>query len=175
MLDPYLIAGHTLVVLGSSGVGKSTLINRLVGNERLRTAEVREDDHRGRHTTTHRELIVLPGGALLIDTPGMRELQLWSADAGIEEAFDDIASLASGCHYADCLHDSEPHCAVKQAVEEGRMAPERLASFHKLRAELSALHARQDTMAQQTRKKSDKAGARALRNVYKVNPSKGRG
>ena len=172
-LQPYLIPGHTLVVLGSSGVGKSTLINRLIGHDQLRTNEVREDDHRGRHTTTHRELIVLPAGALLIDTPGMRELQLWSADAGVGEAFDDISSLAPGCYFADCRHESEPRCAVKQAVEEGRLPPERLASFVKLRAELASLHTRQDTLAQQARKKADKVISRAVRKHYQINPSKG--
>lgn len=172
-LGPYLIPGRTLVVLGSSGVGKSTLINRLVGAERLRTNEVREDDHRGRHTTTHRELVVLPSGALLIDTPGMRELQLWSAESGMVEAFDDISSLAAGCYFADCQHDSEPRCAVKQAVDAGALPAERLANFHKLRAEQSALAARQDTLAQQERKKRDRAGSRAVRNYYQLNPSKG--
>ncbi len=172
-LDPYLTPGTTLVVLGSSGVGKSTLINRLVGHERLRTSEVREDDHRGRHTTTHRELIALPSGALLIDTPGMRELQLWSADAGVEEAFDDIATLAAECFFADCQHATEPKCAVKRAVDEGRLAPERLASFHKLRAELAALEARQDTLAHLERKKRERAGSRAVRKHYQLNPSKG--
>ena len=167
-LTPYLIPGQTLVVLGSSGVGKSTLINRLVGNERLATQEVRDSDHRGKHTTTHRELIVLPGGALLIDTPGMRELQLWSADAGVAETFDDISAIASGCFFANCQHDREPRCAVKQAVEDGRLPAERLASLHKLRAEQEALTARQDVMAQQTRKKRDKIGARAVRAVTKL-------
>ncbi len=162
-LQPYLQPGHTLVVLGSSGVGKSTLINRLVGNERLRTNEVRESDHRGRHTTTHRELIVLPGGALLIDTPGMRELQLWSADAGVVEAFDDIATLAANCFFADCRHDQEPRCAVKQAVAEGRLPPERLDSFRKLQGEQSVLAAKQDVLAQQTKKRHDKTMTRAVR------------
>jgi ribosome biogenesis GTPase len=105
--------GQTIAVLGSSGVGKSTLINRLLGEERLATREVRDSDHRGRHTTTHRELVPLPGGALLIDTPGMRELQLWTADAGVSEAFDDITQLAANCYFTDCQHDSEPRCAVK--------------------------------------------------------------
>jgi ribosome biogenesis GTPase len=173
-LEAYLTAGTTLVVLGSSGVGKSTLINRLVGHEKLRTNEVREDDHRGRHTTTHRELIALPSGALLIDTPGMRELQLWSAEAGVEEAFDDISTLASECFFADCQHATEPKCAVKRAVEDGRLAPERLANFHKLRAELAALEARQDTLAQQERKKMERAGSRAVRKHYQLNPGKGR-
>ena len=172
-LAPYLVAGRTLVVLGSSGVGKSTLINRLVGDERLRTSEVREDDHRGRHTTTHRELIVLPMGAILIDTPGMRELQLWSADAGMVEAFDDIATLAADCYFADCQHATEPKCAVKQAVERGDMPADRLAGFHKLQAEQVALLARQDTLAQQDRKKRDRQGSKAVRNYYQLNPQKG--
>ena len=167
-LTPYLVPGHTLVVLGSSGVGKSTLINRLVGIERLATQEVRDSDHRGKHTTTHRELIVLPGGALLIDTPGMRELQLWSADAGVAEAFDDIAALAPQCYFADCQHAQEPRCAVKQAVQDGRLPAERLHSFHKLRAEQDALTARQDVMAQQLRKKRDRIGSRAVRAITKL-------
>ena len=167
-LTPYLVPGHTLVVLGSSGVGKSTLINRLVGNERLATQEVRDSDHRGKHTTTHRELIVLPGGALLIDTPGMRELQLWSADAGVAEAFDDISALAPQCYFADCQHAQEPRCAVKQAVADGRLPADRLHSFHKLRGEQDALTARQDVMAQQARKKRDRIGSRAVRAVTKL-------
>ena len=162
-LQPYLQPGQTLVVLGSSGVGKSTLINRLLGEELLRTNEVRDSDHRGRHTTTHRELIVLPGGALLIDTPGMRELQLWSAEAGVVEAFDDIATLGADCYFADCRHDQEPRCAVKQAVEEGRLAEERLESFRKLQSEQHALAARQDVLAQQVKKRYDKTMSRALR------------
>jgi ribosome biogenesis GTPase len=172
-LAPLLVAGKTLVVLGSSGVGKSTLFNRLMGEDYFRTREVRDDDHRGRHTTTHRELVVLPSGAILIDTPGMRELQLWSAEAGMVEAFDDIASLAADCYFADCRHDTEPKCAVKQAVDDGRLPAERLGNFHKLRAEQAALLARQDTLAQQARKKREREGSRAARNYYQLNPQKG--
>jgi ribosome biogenesis GTPase len=172
-LAPYLIPGRTLVVLGSSGVGKSTLINRLMGEEHFKTREVRDDDHRGRHTTTHRELVVLPSGAILIDTPGMRELQLWSADAGMAGAFDDIAALAADCYFADCQHATEPKCAVKQAVERGEMPADRLANFHKLQAEQAALLARQDTVAQQDRKKRDRQGSKAVRNYYQLNPQKG--
>jgi ribosome biogenesis GTPase / thiamine phosphate phosphatase len=170
-LDEYLQAGQTIAVLGSSGVGKSTLINRLLGEDRLRTNEVRDSDQRGRHTTTHRELVRLPGGALLIDTPGMRELQLWSADTGVAEAFDDIAVLGRDCHFADCAHETEPRCAVKQAVAEGRLDAERLASYHKLQKELSWLAVRQDALAQQAEKKKLRAMFRAFR---KQEQSKGK-
>jgi ribosome biogenesis GTPase len=162
-LAPYLQPGRTVVVLGSSGVGKSTIINRLLGEERLKTREVRATDQRGRHTTTHRELVVLPGGALLIDTPGMRELQLWSADAGMDEAFEDIATIARGCHFGDCRHETEPRCAVKAAVEAGTLPAERLDNYRKLQGELHALAARQETLAQQAKKKSDRVQAKALR------------
>ena len=162
-LAPYLQPGQTIAVLGSSGVGKSTLINCLLGEDRLATREVRESDHRGRHTTTHRELVPLPGGALLIDTPGMRELQLWSADAGLTEAFDDIATIAAGCYFADCRHDTEPRCAVKAAVAEGSLAADRLENFHKLQREQANLGRRQDALAQQGEKKRVKAIHRAAR------------
>ena len=162
-LAPYLQPGQTIAVLGSSGVGKSTLINRLLGEERLATREVRDSDHRGRHTTTHRELVPLPGGALLIDTPGMRELQLWTADAGVSEAFDDITQLAANCYFTDCQHDSEPRCAVKAAVENGTLPADRLESFHKLQREQSHLEKRQDTLAQQTEKKKLRTTMRAVR------------
>jgi ribosome biogenesis GTPase len=162
-LAPYLQPGQTIAVLGSSGVGKSTLINRLLGEERLATREVRDSDHRGRHTTTHRELVPLPGGALLIDTPGMRELSLWTADAGVAEAFDDISQLAASCYFTDCQHDSEPRCAVKAAVEEGTLPGERLESFHKLQREQAHLTLKQDALAQQLEKKKLRALFRSVR------------
>jgi ribosome biogenesis GTPase len=135
-LADYLPPGHTGAVLGTSGVGKSTLINQLAGSELQRTGEVREGDRRGRHTTRHRELIVLPGGALLIDTPGMRELQLWDASDGLQGAFGDIDVLARDCYFSNCTHDPEPRCAVKDAVADGRLPAERLDSYRKLQGEL---------------------------------------
>jgi ribosome biogenesis GTPase len=144
----HLGPGRTGALLGSSGVGKSTLINALVGEARLPTREVRASDSRGRHTTRHRQLIALPAGqGLLIDTPGMRELQLWDVSQGGREAFDDIEAIAAECHFTDCRHQDEPRCAVKLAVAEGRLAAERLASYIKLQAELAALDARKDARA----------------------------
>ncbi len=131
----HLPAGRTAVVIGSSGVGKSTLVNALVGEERLATGEVREDDSRGRHTTTHRELVRLPGGALLIDTPGIRSLAVTNAGDGLEDAFSDIADLAGQCRFSDCRHETEPGCAVKAALADGRLAGDRLASQRKLERE----------------------------------------
>jgi ribosome biogenesis GTPase len=132
-----LLAGHrTGTVLGSSGVGKSTLMNALAGWERQDTGKIREGDDRGRHTTTRRELVRMPGGGLLIDTPGMRELQLEEAGDGLLSAFDDIAELAKGCAFGDCIHGPEPDCAVRDAVAAGRLSAERLESFHKLVREL---------------------------------------
>lgn len=143
----YLERGRTIALLGSSGVGKSTLINALLGEQRQRTRAVREKDSRGRHTTTHRELVVLPQGALLIDTPGMRELQLWESEAALAEAFDDIDAIAAGCFFRDCLHDTEPRCAVKAAVDGGALPAERLANFHRLRREVRHLEAKVDERA----------------------------
>jgi ribosome biogenesis GTPase len=134
-----LLADHkTGTVLGSSGVGKSTLMNALVGWERQDTGKIREADDRGRHTTSRRELVRMPGGGLLIDTPGMRELQLSEAGDGLLSAFDDIAELAKGCAFRDCVHGAEPDCAVKDAVAAGSLSAERLESFHKLVRELEA-------------------------------------
>jgi ribosome biogenesis GTPase len=133
--------GSTAVLLGSSGVGKSTLVNALAGHEKMATREIREDDARGRHTTTHRELVLLPSGALILDTPGMRELGLADAEAGLAAAFADfqgeIDGLAEDCRFRDCAHGSEPGCAVRAALEDGRLDRERWESFGKLRRELA--------------------------------------
>jgi ribosome biogenesis GTPase len=145
-LERLLRPGRTAVLLGPSGAGKSTLVNRLLGANRLRTADVREDG-RGRHTTTHRELVRLRSGALLIDTPGMRELQLWDADVGIGAAFADIYALAAQCRFSDCRHETEPGCAVLAAVDEGRVPAERLEHWRQLQRELAYLARRQDKLA----------------------------
>jgi ribosome biogenesis GTPase len=134
-LGPHLRPGHTAVVLGSSGVGKSTLVNALLGEARQAVNAVREDDSRGRHTTTHRELFQLPGGALLIDTPGIRSLEVAGADEGVDAAFDDIAEIATGCRFSDCRHAGEPGCAVRAALDDGRLEPARFASYRKLERE----------------------------------------
>jgi len=144
--------GRTAALLGSSGVGKSTIINRLAGADIQRTREVRASDSRGRHTTTHRELVVLPDGGLVVDTPGMRELQLWDAGDAVRETFDEIEALAPGCHFGDCRHRDEPRCAVKAAVAEGKVSATRLESYLKLQGELTDLARQQEERARKTRR-----------------------
>ena len=135
VLRQYLGFGQTGALLGSSGVGKSTIVNRLVGHDLLRTEEVRESDSRGRHTSTARQLIVLPDSGLLIDTPGMRELQLWETSDGSRDTFADIEALAADCRFRDCRHRGEPECAARRAVDEGVLSVGRLNSYHKLQDE----------------------------------------
>jgi len=147
VLRQHLPLGKTGALLGSSGVGKSTIINRLLGTERQRTQAVRSRDRRGRHTTTQRELILLPDAGLLIDTPGMRELQLWEGDDALEDAFDDILTLAAECRFRDCEHDSEPGCAVRRAIERGQLTPARLGNYQKLSREGLRLRQRLDERA----------------------------
>lgn len=156
LVRSYLDSGVTAALLGSSGVGKSTLVNTLAGSDLLETKEIR-DDGKGRHTTTRRELIQLPGGGLIIDTPGIRELQLWAADDGLEETFEDVTSLFAHCRFADCAHDAEPGCAVKAAIADGTLPRERWESYLKLQAELEHLERRVDKRAASEAKKRWKA------------------
>lgn len=157
----YLKPARTVALLGSSGVGKSTLVNRLLGEERLATREVRKSDDRGRHATSMRQLLTLPGGALVIDTPGMRELQLWDSAAGLGATFADVEEFGAACRFGDCGHVSEPGCAVRAAVEEGRLPGQRLESYHKLRKELVALAVRQDRRLEAEQRKK-------WRSIHKV-------
>ena len=145
-LARWLEPGRTAVLLGSSGVGKSTLVNHLLGAAQQRTATVASTG-KGRHTTTHRELVRLANGGLLIDTPGMRELQLWTADNGLDSTFADVEACAASCRFRDCAHDREPGCAVRDAVTSGALASERLEAWHRLRRELAFLARKQDERA----------------------------
>ena len=149
-LEGMLRPGRTIVLLGSSGVGKSTLLNRLAGTDLMRTGAIAADGT-GRHTTTHRELVHLPGGALVIDTPGLRELQFWEGD--VTAAFEDIEALALECRFRDCAHVREPGCAVQSAVDDGTLALDRLRSWRKLQRELEAIAARTDHRLRAARKK----------------------
>jgi ribosome biogenesis GTPase len=152
-LDAYLGTGRTLCLLGRSGAGKSTLVNALLGTEHLLTREIRSDG-KGRHTTTHRELVVLPGGACLVDTPGLKGVGLWLGDDGLGRAFADIDELVPLCRFTDCRHDSEPGCAVLAAIDSGVLAERRLESWRKLQREAIWMASRTDARlrAEQSRK-----------------------
>jgi ribosome biogenesis GTPase / thiamine phosphate phosphatase len=151
-LEAHLEGGRTGAAVGSSGVGKSTLINHLAGEERLATQDLR-DDGRGRHTTTHRELIVLPGTGCVIDTPGMRELQLWDSAEGLEKAFEDVETLILECRFSDCAHETEPGCAIRSALADGSLDAERFESYRKLQRELRWLETRHDARARSEERK----------------------
>lgn len=140
----YLTKGKTAAFLGSSGVGKSALINALLGVEKQNVGEVREDDRMGRHTTTKRELILLPGGGMVIDTPGMREIQMWAGEEDLQGTFYDIETLAKGCRFSDCGHNVESGCAVRAAIDNGNLDPARLENYLKLQKELTYLAAREE-------------------------------
>ena len=134
-IKKYFSKGNTIVFLGSSGVGKSTLVNTLYGEDVMKTSEIREEDSRGRHTTTSRNLIMLPNGAMIIDTPGMRELGMWNAESGINKTFSDIESLSQMCKYSNCTHTNEPGCRILEAIEKGELQKERFEQYLKLQKE----------------------------------------
>lgn len=166
-LYSYIRFGRTVAFLGSSGVGKSTLINKLLGADRQKVRDVRAQDSRGRHTTVSSELFILPDGGLLIDTPGMREIQLWDSAAGLSGAFEDIENLARKCRFNDCRHEKEPGCAVKDALADGRIDIRRYESYSKLRQELQDLAGRQDAKQKLVRKKKNKALAIRIKQYKK--------
>jgi ribosome biogenesis GTPase len=146
-LNAYITGGDTVALLGHSGVGKSAIINALLGEERQPVGTVRSSDRRGRHTTTRRELILLPAGGAVIDTPGMREIQLWGEESVLRDAFDDIEGLAGNCRFADCRHGSEPGCAVRAAIKRGDIEDARFQSYLRLKRELRYLEARRNDRA----------------------------
>lgn len=162
-----LASGCTVAFVGSSGVGKSSLVNAILGDERLRVGAVRAHDGRGQHTTSVRELVPLPGGGALIDTPGVRELQLWADDEALESTFADVAALAADCRFADCCHEGEPGCAVAGALADGTLDAERLTGYRKLQGELAALDRRVDPEARRAAKAKDREIAKRIKQLYK--------
>ena len=166
-LLPYAGRGRTVALMGSSGVGKSTIVNRLLGSEVQRTQEVRIGDERGRHTTTHRELFLLEGGGLVLDTPGMRELQLLVSERGLRETFEDIEEIAARCRFGDCRHEGEPACAVREALEGGALDPARYENYRKMRAEMRHAAILQDQRKAQEEKTRVKRIHRAYNREHK--------
>jgi ribosome biogenesis GTPase len=161
-LEQYLQPGQTVALLGSSGVGKSTLVNRFAGREVLETAETSAGG-RGRHTTSHRELVPLPSGGVLLDTPGMRELQLWADEEVLDTTFSEISELAAECRFSDCAHDGEPGCAIRQALNDGTLSRERWDSYSKLQREIRALAIRKDARLRSEARKERARFARSRR------------
>jgi ribosome biogenesis GTPase / thiamine phosphate phosphatase len=163
-LGAYFAPGRTVAALGSSGVGKSSLVNALAGKELMATGDLRADG-RGRHTTTNRQLLRLPNGGLFLDTPGMRELRLWESEEGLAQTFDDVGAAAARCRFADCSHDQEPGCGVRAALDEGSLAHDRYESWRKLQNELRWLAVKQDARLRSEARKEIRKQARGRRKV----------
>jgi ribosome biogenesis GTPase len=161
-LNRYFTSDRTVAALGSSGVGKSSLVNRLAGEELMATGALRSDG-RGRHTTSNRQLLLLPAGGLFLDTPGMRELRLWESEEGLAAAFDDVAAVSAQCRFSDCGHETEPGCAVRAALADGSLDPERLASWRKLEGELRHLALKQDARLRSEARKERRRFERSMR------------
>lgn len=172
-LEPYMGRGRTVALLGSSGVGKSTIVNRLLGSDVQRIQEVRLHDARGKHTTTHRELFVLPGGGLVLDTPGMRELQLLVSERGLRETFEDIEEIAADCRFTDCRHENEPGCAVRESLEGGTLDAERYENYRKMQAEMRHTAVLLDQRKSQEEKAHAKRLGRAMNKLYKQRREEG--
>jgi ribosome biogenesis GTPase len=170
-LRKYLAPGKTVALIGSSGVGKSSLVNYLTGYQKQAVQEIRLSDDKGKHTTTHREMILLPGGAILIDTPGMREVQLWQSDEGMGESFADVEETASSCRFRDCQHNNEPGCAVRAAIDEGRLDESRFISYKKLLKELAYIDRKVDKKAQADEKRHWKNINKEIRQKNKFKQS----
>ncbi|WP_257391858.1 ribosome small subunit-dependent GTPase A [Mesobacillus jeotgali] len=168
-LQLYLAPGRTVALIGSSGVGKSSLVNYFTGYEKQLVKEIRESDDKGKHTTTHREMVLLPDGAVLIDTPGMRELQLWTSEEGISESFADIDQYAAACKFRDCSHDNEPGCAVWTAINTGSLDEGRLSNYKKLQKELAYMDRKVDKKAQAEEKRHWKNINKEIRQKAKHN------
>lgn len=170
ILRERLAGGRTAVLLGPSGAGKSTITNGLLGSERQATGAVRAGDQRGRHTTVARELMALPGGGVIIDSPGLRSLGLPGSDEGVEAAFAEIEALAARCRFGDCRHEEEPGCAVRAAVEAGELDADRLDALHRLQQETAAAAARSDARLRAEEQRRAKILGRAVKDYYRRHP-----
>ncbi len=166
-LNQYCTEGQTVVLLGSSGAGKSSLINNLLGENKITVKDLRKNIDKGQHTTSHRQMFVSSSGGLIIDTPGMRELQLWNAEDGLSTCFDEIGELAKNCYFNDCRHQNEKGCAVKEAIEEGLLDPKRLENYFKMLKEQKYISDRQSQNAAQIERKKWKNIHKHLKNTYK--------